>query len=392
MTARRRVCVVTGSRADYGHLAPIMRAVAGSSVLDLRVIATGTHLSPEFGLTYRAVEADGFPIDARVETLLSSDTGVGIAKSIGLGVIGFADAFDRLSPDLVLVLGDRFETLAAAQAALVARLPLAHVHGGDVTEGAYDEAIRHAVTKMAHLHFTATEEARRRVIQLGEDPGAVFAVGSPSLDGLRELVLSSREELERELGLRFRDRNLLVTHHPVTLRPGVSEDEFAALLTALDGLGDTVGILLTHPNADNEGRRLIAMIEAFVAVHPNAKAVVSLGRRSYFSAIATVDVVVGNSSSGLCEVPSFAKPTVNIGDRQRGRTRGASVIDVPGRAVDIAAAIRRAWTLDLSGTVNPYGDGRSAARIVDVLERREDYRSLLLKRFHDLPGVLDDRA
>ncbi|KAA0577866.1 UDP-N-acetylglucosamine 2-epimerase (hydrolyzing) [Azospirillum sp. B21] len=388
----RRICVVTGSRADYGHLAPVMAAIRAEAGMALQVVATGMHLSPAHGLTHREIDDDGFAIDARVEMLLSSDTGVGVAKSVGLGIIGFADVLDRLRPDLLLVLGDRFETLAAAQAGMLARIPMAHIYGGDTTEGAYDEAIRHALTKMAHLHFTATTASRRRVIQLGEEPWRVHAVGSPSLDTLLRMERLPPERFWHEVKLGPRARNLLVTHHPVTLRPGESAAEFAQLLTALHGLGDEVGLLFTLPNADNEGRLLAGMVEEFVRDHPNAVAVASLGHRRYCSAIAAVDAVVGNSSSGLSEVPSFGKPTVNIGDRQKGRPRAASVIDVPPQADAIAAAIRQAFTLDTSGVVNPFGDGHAAERIVSVLREVPDFTALIRKPFHDLPPTATDDA
>ena len=361
-----------------------MEAIAAEPDFGLKVIATGMHLSPEFGMTYKEIEADGFSIDAKVEMLLSSDTGVGIAKSIGLGTIGCAESFERLKPDLVMLLGDRFEALAAAQAALVMRIPIAHLSGGDTTEGAFDEAIRHSITKMAHLHFVASEESARRVRQLGEDPKHVFAVGDPGLDHLRKLKLLGRKELEEELGFRFRRRNLLVTFHPVTLDQTPSSEQFGALLAALDRLAPDAGLVFTKPNADPEGRALIDMLDAYVAERPNAACYTSLGQLKYLSVMAQVDAVVGNSSSGLLEAPSLGKPTVNIGSRQTGRLEASSVIDCPPETEAVLAAIKDSFERDCRGTVNPYGDGRAAERIVAVLKRIGDPRALLRKRFHDL--------
>lgn len=385
MSATRTIAVVTGARAEYGLLAPVLRAVAADKALALRVIATGMHLSPEFGLTARAIEADGFAIDWRVEMLLSSDTPWGTAKSMGLGVIGFADAFAHLSPDIVVLLGDRFELLCAAQAALVARIPVAHIFGGDSTEGAFDEAIRHAITKMSHLHFPVCADSARRVRQLGEDPARIHMVGSPGLDAVLATPLLSREELARDLGFDFRSRNLLVTYHPATLGARPAPEGFAELLAALDGLGPDTGLLFTRPNADPAGRELIGMLDAFVAQRPWAAVRTSLGQVRYYSAIAAMDAVVGNSSSGLLEVPSFKKPTVNVGDRQRGRIQAASVVSCPEERGAIRAAIERALGLDCSGVVNPFGDGHAAERIRDVLRDTPDLQGLLAKRFHDLP-------
>lgn len=382
MSNPRRICIVTGTRADYGHLLPVMRAVQQDPALILQVVATGMHLSPEFGLTHRVIEADGFQIDAKVEMLLSSDTGVGIAKSMGLATIGFADAFDRLKPDIVLLLGDRFEILAAAQAALVARIPLGHLSGGDTTEGAFDEAIRHSITKMANLHFVSNADAQARVLQMGERPETVFLTGSPAIDLILQTPLPSREELEHELGFRFARRNLLVTYHPVTLDLEETENGFQELLSALRSLPGDVGLLFTLPNADNGSRSLIRALQDFVAGHSCAKAFVSLGQRRYYGTVAQVDAVVGNSSSGLFEVPSFGKPTVNIGDRQRGRTRSASVIDCPAERGAIFRAITAAFDLDCRGMPNPYGDGQAAERIAAVLCETPDLRSLLMKRFN----------
>ena len=382
--AKRRVCVVTGSRAEYGLLSNVMRGIQQDDDLDLLVIATGMHLSPEFGLTWRVIEEDGFAIDAKVEMLLSSDSPVGIAKSIGLGTMGCAEALDRLKPDLLVLLGDRFEILAAAQAALIARIPVAHIAGGDTTEGAFDEAIRHSITKMAHLHFVTNEEAAKRVRQLGEDPAHIHVVGSPGIDQIRRLKLLSRAELSQELGFTFKEKNLLVTFHPVTLDDVSAKQQFQELLDALDQLGNETGVIFTKPNADTDGRVIIGMVDDYVATRPHARAYTSLGQLRYLSAMAQVNAVVGNSSSGLYEAPSFGKPTVNIGDRQKGRLQASSVLNCGAVAGKIRAAIGEALTRDCTGTVNPYGDGHSSERIVSLIKQVADPKALLKKHFYEV--------
>lgn len=380
----RRICVVTGSRAEYGLLYWLMKEIQADTGLQLQVIATGMHLSAEFGSTYRTIEADGFVIDEKVEMLLSSDTPVGIAKSIGLGTIGFADALARLQPDIMVVLGDRYEILAVVQAALVARIPVAHIAGGDVTEGAFDEAIRHSITKMAHLHFVTNAQAERRVRQLGEDPAHIYNVGSPGLDNIARLRLLPRDELEKTLDFSLRKHNLLVTFHPVTLEDHSAAAQFAELLAALDRLGDDFGIIFTKPNADTDGRVIIRQIDEFVATRPNCRAYVSLGQLRYLSLMAQVDAVVGNSSSGLYEAPSFHIPTVNIGDRQKGRLQADSVINCIPQADAIEAAVRAALTKDCSTAINPYGNGDSSVRIKKTLKEIGAPESLLKKHFFDL--------
>ena len=379
----RKICVVTGSRAEYGLLYWLMRGIQEDPALELQIIATGMHLSPEFGLTWRVIEEDGFRIDAKVEMLLSSDTSVGVAKSIGLGIIGFADVFDQLRPDILVLLGDRFEILAAAQAALVARIPIAHIAGGDTTEGAFDEAIRHSITKMSHIHFVTNEASARRVRQLGENPERIHLVGNPGLDQINSLRLLDRNELEEDIDFTFRNRNLLVTFHPPTLDLHPSDAQFRELLTALVALGSDVGIIFTKPNADTDGRILIGMIDEFVARHCNARAYTSLGQLRYLSVMAQVDAVVGNSSSGLYEAPSLKKPTVNIGDRQKGRLQATSVLNCPVEAEEITRNILMAFTRDCSMTVNPYGDGNSSPKIVAILKKIEEPKQLLQKHFYD---------
>jgi UDP-N-acetylglucosamine 2-epimerase (non-hydrolysing) len=385
---RRRICVVSGGRADYGLLYWPMKEIQSAPRFELQIAVTGMHLSPEFGMTSAMFGQDGFAIDARVETLLSSDTPVGIAKSIGLGVIGFADAFERLKPDLVLLLGDRFEILAAAQAALVARLPIAHIGGGDVTEGAFDEAIRHAITKMAHLHFATNETAARRLRQLGEDPRRIFTVGSPGIDYIRRLPPMTRDALASEIGLDLGGRVLLVTYHPATLGSAAAPAELEELLAALDALGPQTILAFTLPNADTAGRALAQRLKAFVADHANARLFAALGSRLYLNLLREADAIVGNSSSGLYEAPSLCTPTVDIGERQQGRLRAASVISCRGERGAIAAAIAQALQQPKQPVANPYGDGDSARRIVEILAGIVDFRALTQKRFFDWPGAV----
>ena len=375
---------MTGTRADYGLLYWLMREIDSDPELELQIVVTGMHLSPEFGLTYQMIESDGFGINHKVEMLLSSDTPVGITKSIGLGVIGFADALDQLKPDIMVVLGDRYEILAAVQSALIARIPVAHIAGGDTTEGAFDEAIRHSITKMSHLHFVTNEISQRRVFQLGENPKCIFNVGSPGLDNVRRLQLLNKMELAKQLNFSFRSKNILVTFHPVTLSDQSSAAQFQELLQAFQALGDDVGIIFTKPNADTDGRILIQMIDDYVAQHCNSKAFVSLGQLRYLSVINHVDAIVGNSSSGLYEVPSFHKPTVNIGSRQQGRLKADSVIDCQASTDSILYAIKAAFELDCSQVINPYGDGKSSERIVKLLKSVPDYKDLLIKHFFEI--------
>lgn len=380
----RKICVVTGSRAEYGLLSVVMEALKDEPAFTLQVVATGMHLAPQFGLTWREIEADGFTIDAKVDMQLTTDTAAGVTRSLGLGVMGFADTFDRLRPDLVVLLGDRYEILAAAQAALIAKVPVAHIAGGDTTEGAFDESIRHSITKMAHLHFVTNEAAARRVRQLGEDPAHVYTVGSPGIDVIRKVKLLSRVELEKQIDFQFLKRNLLVTFHPATLEIIPARDQFQELLRALDTLDVDTGIIITLPNADTDSRAIIEMIKDYVSTRPRTRSYPSLGQVRYLSAVAQVDAVVGNSSSGLYEVPSFKKPTVNIGDRQKGRVQASSVINCRHEAGDIIRAINEAFTKDCSSTVNPYGKGDSTEKIIDALKAIPDYRALLKKHFFEI--------
>ena len=381
----RKICVITGTRAEYGLLRWVMQGIKDDPDLTLQVIATGMHLSPEFGLTYREIEKDGFQIDRKVEMLTSSDTPVGIAKSMGLGLIGFADALNELSPDLIVVLGDRFEIFAAVAAALVARIPVAHLHGGETTEGAFDEALRHSISKMSHLHFVAAEEYRQRVIQLGEQPERVFLVGGLGVDNIKCLKLLDRAELEASLDFELGQKNLLITFHPVTLETATAVDQMEELLATLAELKNTQ-LIFTLPNADTDGRALMKMVEQFVAQHPNARAYTSLGQLRYLSCIAQVDGVVGNSSSGLAEVPSFKKGTINIGDRQRGRLQAASVINCEPTHKSIAAAVEKLYSptfqASLSQVLNPYGEGGASEKIIASI-KSAPLEDVLKKRFYD---------
>lgn len=385
----RKICFVTGSRADFGLLIWPMRAIRDTAGLKLQLIATGMHLSPEFGYTIDHIRAEGFAVDDTVETLLSSDSGAGIAKSVGLGVIGFADAFARLTPDLVVVLGDRYETFAAAQAAMFMRLPMAHLFGGDVTEGAVDESIRHAISKMSHLHFTSNADSTRRVAQLGEDPSRIFTVGSTGIDSIKRLKLMDRDTIGREIGMALGERNALVTFHPVTVKADRSASSLDELFAALATLDPEFRLFFTLGNADAEGRSLNARIKSFVADRPNAVAVASLGQLRYISLMNQVDVVVGNSSSGLYEAPSLNTPSVDIGDRQKGRERAASVFHAAPERQSISEAIAAALRRGRQPTVNPYGDGETSRRIADRIAAIPDFRALLQKGFHDVGSTGD---
>ncbi|WP_445781334.1 UDP-N-acetylglucosamine 2-epimerase [Shewanella sp.] len=383
----RKICVITGTRAEYGLLRWVMQGIQDDSELILQIIATGMHLSPEFGLTYQAIEQDGFQINRKVEMLTSSDTPVGIAKSMGLGMIGFADALDDLKPDLILVLGDRFEIFSAVSAALVARIPVAHLHGGETTEGAFDEALRHSITKMSHLHFVAAEAYRQRVIQLGEQPQRVFLVGGLGADNIKRMHLLDRAALEASLDFKLGRKNLLITFHPVTLESATAADQMEELLAALEHIKDT-HLIFTLSNADTDSRALIKMVDEFVRQRPNACAYSSLGQLRYLSCIAQVDGVVGNSSSGLTEVPSFRKGTINIGDRQRGRLQAKSVINCEPNRVSIATALKQLYAKDfitgLNEVINPYGEGGASEKIVSIIKNHE-ISGLIKKPFMTYP-------
>ena len=386
MTARRRVCVVTATRAEYGLLYWLLKALEADASVELQLVVTGTHLCANFGMTVRQIEADGFPIADRVQMLLHDDSPRGIAKSMGLATLGLADTFARLEPDVVVLLGDRYEMLAAAQTAMIARIPIAHIHGGEATEGLIDEAIRHAITKMSHLHFVAADAFRQRVLQLGEAPERVWVVGATGLDNIARLPLLSRAELEAHLQLEFASPTFLVTYHPVTLH---HEDPAVAMETLLRVLDETGGtIILTGVNADTGARAIRETAERFARQRPGRVALVeSLGALRYLSAIHHADVVVGNSSSGLIEAPAVGTPTIDIGERQRGRLRADSVIHCSADEADlrgaVAAALTPAHQALSARRQTPYGTPGAAERIAQVLAT-VPLDGILVKRFHDL--------
>jgi len=384
--AARRIGVVTVSRSDYGHLRPVLEALRRAPDLELLLLVAGMHLASEFGLTVRDIEADGFPISARVEMLGGGDTPEAVAAATGRGVAGFGEAFARLRPDVVVVLGDRSEMLAAAVAALPFALPVAHIHGGELSEGAMDNQIRHAITKLAHLHFASAEPHARRIAAMGEEPWRIHTVGAPGLDRVATTEPLSRAALARELGLPEAGPWLLVTFHPVTLEyrdTAAHIDELLAAIEKTDGF-----IVITYPNADTSGRLIIERIEEFAARHPRrCRLAKSLGERLYLSLLRHADLMIGNSSSGLIEAPSFGLPVVNVGARQRGRLRGANVIDVEPSREDILRGIEAAQALPFRAraraAANLYGDGHAAPRIVDVLRSVPIDARLVQKRFSE---------
>ncbi|WP_330205282.1 UDP-N-acetylglucosamine 2-epimerase [Cyanobacterium sp. Dongsha4] len=388
----RKICVATGTRAEYGLLYWLMREIQDDSDLTLQILVTGMHLSPEFGSTYKIIEDDGFTISAKVEMLLSSDTPVSVAKSIGVGIMGFADALERLKPDILVVLGDRTEMLAIAQTALILRIPLAHIHGGETTQGAIDEAIRHSITKMSHLHFVAAKEYEKRVIQLGENPEKVFNFGAIGVDNIAKLKLLEREELEESINFKLGNLNFLVTYHPVTLMENNSAQAFDELLIALDNFF-SAKIIFTKPNSDPENNIINYKIAQYVSYN-KTRAITfnSLGQLRYLSAIKNCDLVIGNSSSGLIEVPFLKKPTINIGDRQKGRLKATSIIDCAEKSKDIIISINKAlsfeFQLSLKNVVSPYGQGDVSIKIKNVLKNIQlnniQLNNIIIKKFYDL--------
>jgi UDP-hydrolysing UDP-N-acetyl-D-glucosamine 2-epimerase len=385
----RTIAAVTVARSDYGIYRPILREIVGRAGLRLHLIVSGTHLLPEFGSTVSAIEADGFSIGDRVEMLLGSDSPEAIAKSMGLGAIGFAQAYARVRPDLLLIVGDRFEMHAAVVAALPFRIPVAHVHGGELSFGSIDDAFRHSMTKLSHLHFVSTAAYARRVEQLGEEPWRITVSGAPGLDTLRTIQPLPAAEFSRRFGITPMEDFLLVTYHPATFGQESVAGQFRELAAALEESGRPV--LFTMPNADTGGRELRVLIHAYVAAHPSAQAVENLGSEGYATALGLAAAMVGNSSSGIVEAASFALPVVNVGNRQDGRVRGANVIDCAARRDAISAALTRAldpaFRAGLAGVPNPYGDGSAAVCIVDRLAAENLGEALLLKRFHDLEGT-----
>lgn len=382
-----KVCIATGTRAEYGLLKPLIEKISADEDFTLQLLVTGAHLSPEFGLTYRQIEADGYKIDAKVEMLLSSDTAEGITKSMGLGMIGYSDAFKRLKPDLLVILGDRFEMLAVASTALIYMIPIAHIHGGELTEGAYDDAIRHSITKMSALHFTSTETYRRRVIQLGENPDRVYNVGAIGLDNFMSLKLLSKNELERNLKISFKKFNYLVGFHPETLSNYSVEEQFNELLLAIDSQDDSF-FIFTKANADTGGRIINQMMENYVNKHPSKAALFSsLGTLRYLSLMKQVTAVVGNSSSGIIESPSAPTATVNIGDRQKGRIQVNSVVNCEADKDEIIKSFTivkdSEFRAKINKSANPYGDGTASDTIMKVLKQISPNK-LRQKSFYDI--------
>ncbi|HEY4164829.1 MAG TPA: UDP-N-acetylglucosamine 2-epimerase [Dongiaceae bacterium] len=384
--AARHIVVVSGSRADYSLLLWPMRRIAAEPGLRLSIAVTGMHLAADFGRTADQFASDGFKIAARVDTLDAEDSPAGIARAIGRGVAGFATAFADLKPDLVLVLGDRYEIFAAVQAAFVAKLPIAHLCGGDVTDGAIDDAFRHSISKMASLHFPSNSAAARRLRQLGEAEDRIFTIGSSGIDAILKQPVMSHADLAHALGHELTECYLLITFHPVTLDPTPSIAQIEELLAALDTLPPDLGLVFTLANADAEGRALNERIRRFVAGRRNAAAHVSLGPALYLNLMRHTAAVVGNSSSGLYEAPSLNRPTVNIGRRQEGRLRAASVIDCPPQRKEIRRALDRALEANLRNMVNPYGDGTASERLVAVLQSFGDWKPLVYKTFRDIEG------
>ena len=379
----KNVCVITGTRADYGLLYWTLKALKEEETINLQLCATGMHLSPEFGLTYQQIEKDGFSIDYKVETLISGDTGSAIAKSIGLGVIGFADAFQQLSPDLILVLGDRYEILAAVIAAMSARIPVAHCHGGELTLGAIDDAIRHTITKMSHVHFVSTIEHKDRVLQLGEQEDNIHVVGALGLENLSKNLIS-KTEFEARIGRSLQPLNFIITYHPETLSTKTTSEQLNPLFEALDQFPNAL-MIFTQPNSDHEGRALNSYIKEYVNKNSNrAVFYPTLGSKAYLTALSLCDLVIGNSSSGIIEAPSFNTPTINIGNRQKGRIKAASVIDTTTDTENIVRAIEKglSWNSESISrkNLNPYEGDQPAKDIVSIVKQEQ----VLNKSFNDI--------
>lgn len=384
----KKICIVTGTRAEYGLLKPLIEKVNKDAELELQLVATGMHLSREFGLTYHEIEEDGFPIRAKIEMLLGSDTPVGITKSMGVALIGFADYFEVNKPDIVVILGDRYEMLMAASAAMIARIPIAHIHGGELTQGAVDESIRHSITKMSHLHFTATEEYRNRVIQLGEQPQTVYNVGALGIENIKTVNLLSKRELEEAIDFQFSEQTIMVTYHPVTLEKMTSEEQFKNILDVIDRHKE-ISVIFTKANSDTDGRIINEMIDHYVNDNQDrCRVYTSLGQKRYLSALQFCVAVVGNSSSGLIEVPSFKIPTINIGDRQKGRICAESVINCGNDSKDIESALRIALSPEfkckIQNTHNPYEGTHTSDKIMEVISQSLEKGINLKKKFFDL--------
>lgn len=385
---KKKISILTATRAEYGLLKPIIKKLMTVDEFDVRVVATGAHLSPEFGLTYQEIEQDGIPIDEKIEILLSADTPAAISKSMGLAMISFADYFERLKPDLLVVLGDRYETLAVSTVAMNQRIPIAHLYGGEATEGLIDESIRHSITKMSYLHFTSTEAYRDRVIQLGEEPSRVFNVGAVGVENIKYVEYLSKSELEKVLDFALDQPYAIVTFHPVTLENGSSIVQIKQLLQALD-LNHEYKYIFTKGNSDTDGRIINQAIDEYVSTHSNCKAFTSLGALRYLSALKYCSMVIGNSSSGIIEVPSFKIPTINIGDRQKGRIQAGSVLNCQPIYQEIDDTIKKAMSTDfqktLKDTVNPYEQEGTVNKIAQEIKKWLISNRLdIKKQFYDL--------
>jgi UDP-hydrolysing UDP-N-acetyl-D-glucosamine 2-epimerase len=381
MKTKRKIAVVTTSRADYSHLYWPLHDLARHSDVDLKLIVMGPHLSPEFGHTVRDIEKDGLEIAARVECLLCSDTDVGMAKTIGMATLGLADCLGQMRPDLILLIADRYEMLAPAAVALALRIPIAHIEGGEISEGAIDNTVRHALTKLSHLHFTSTFQARERVIAMGEEEWRVHRAGAPSLDHLRRNTLLAREQLEAQLQVDLTRPSAVVAYHPVTIVRDTTQEADALFAALLEVPGQ---ILFSYPNTDAGSRELIKRTGQFLAQRPDARVFVNLGALNYWSLLRHADLMIGNSSSGIMETPSFALPTVNVGMRQQGRERSPNILDAAPEKGDILAKIKIARSEDfrrsLDGMQNPYGDGHASEKIVSVLASVPLGEKLLIKK------------
>lgn len=382
----RKICVVTSTRAEYGLLYWLLKEIKADSELELQIIATGMHLSPEFGLTYKEIEKE-FKIDKKIEILDYSHSKLDICTEMAKVYEKFAPAFSELKPDILVLLGDRYEIFGVAGVASIMQLPIAHIHGGETTQGAFDEAFRHSITKMSHIHFAATREYANRIIQLGEEPSRVFNVGGPGIENIKKLNLLNKDEFEKSINFKLAKKNILITFHPVTLENSSAKKQFSELLKAIDGLKDT-NFIFTKANSDIDGDVINKMIDEYISKNSQkAVAFASLGQLRYLSAIKFVDIVLGNSSSGLSEVPSFKKATINIGDRQKGRTRASGVIDVRPAKEEILAAIKRVYSKEfeqvLKNTINPYDGGNSSKKMVKILKEIE-LDDILKKKFYDI--------
>ena len=382
----RKICVVTSTRAEYGLLYWLLKEIEADSELKLQLIVTGMHLSPEFGLTYKEIEKE-FKIDKKIEILSSSHTSLDICAEMARVYEKFAPALAELKPDILVLLGDRYEIFGVAGVASIMQIPIAHIHGGETTQGAFDEAFRHSITKMSHIHFAATNEYANRIIQLGEDPSRVFNVGGPGIENIKKLNLLNKDEFEKSIKFKLAKKNILITFHPVTLENSSAREQFNELLNALDELEET-NFIFTKANSDTDGDVINKMIDEYVSENPQkAVAFASLGQLRYLSAIKFVDIVLGNSSSALLEVPSFKKATINIGDRQKGRARASSVIDVRPVKEEILAAIKRAYSKEfeqtLKDTINPYDGGNPSKKMVKILKEIK-LDGILKKKFYDI--------